>query len=93
MVRNFASKPLCQTLLNALLMSMKTTLISLLSSMALANSLQRYAIRLMVECLGLNPNWYSEMVVFSSDIQRCVYAHSAPLFYLHNSVRKWAYSY
>ena len=52
MARNFASKPLCQTLSNALLISMKTTLISSLSSMALANSLQRYAIWLMVESVG-----------------------------------------
>ena len=93
MARNFASKPLCQTLSNALLMSKKTILISLLSSMALANSLEKYASWLMVESVGLNPDWYSEMIVFSSRYSKCIYAHSAPLFYLHNSVRKWAYNY
>ena len=66
MAHNFASKPLCQILSNALLMSKKTILISLLSSMALANSLQRYSSCLMVESVGLNPDWYSVMIVFSS---------------------------
>ena len=48
-----------------LLLSEKTILISLLSSMDLANSFQTYASWLMVESVGLNPEWYSDMIVFS----------------------------
>ena len=61
MARNFASKPLCQTLSNALLMSMKTTPISLLSSMALENSLQNDASWLMAESVGVYLDWYNEI--------------------------------
>jgi hypothetical protein len=54
---NLLSKPLCQTLSKALLISQKTPRISFPSSKAFPNSFVRLRSWLIAESPGVNPDW------------------------------------